>query len=267
MPQQTVSVRHAKAHFSALVTQDAGPPGTGWPRLMCLDSAILIKLVVLEPDSFYYADCVDGQADLCSRQVALTEVWSALLRKEREGALDSGLQPITCACRSCRCRTVLGSLGQSLRRARRRPSAGQPRLPLRVHGSQVLVQPLEVARQALGFDMLAPPVVGRDAFREAVALGLRGLDRSLQAGDAFGPDARRVREALRLGALAALALSFTIGSLPCGRMAAGLAVVGHRPVAAMGWSGRSRANACRTARSLAANCRVVGNCGWSLASL
>jgi predicted nucleic acid-binding protein len=59
---------------------------------MYLDSAILVKLLVHEPDSLYYAGCVDGQIGLVSSQLALTEVWSALLRKERQGALDPQLR-------------------------------------------------------------------------------------------------------------------------------------------------------------------------------
>lgn len=55
---------------------------------MYLDSAILIKLIVREPDSLYYAEQLDGQVGLWSSELALTEVWSALLRKEREQAID-----------------------------------------------------------------------------------------------------------------------------------------------------------------------------------
>lgn len=56
---------------------------------MYLDSAILVKLVVREPDSGFYADLVDGRTDLCSSELAVTECWSALLRKRQEGAVDS----------------------------------------------------------------------------------------------------------------------------------------------------------------------------------
>jgi predicted nucleic acid-binding protein len=55
---------------------------------MYLDSAILVKLVIREPDSLFYADRIDGQAHVWSSQVAVTECWSALFRKLREGAID-----------------------------------------------------------------------------------------------------------------------------------------------------------------------------------
>ena len=57
---------------------------------MYLDTAILVKLVVREPDSFYYAEQVDGQAEVWTSELSLTESWSALFRKEREGVINSG---------------------------------------------------------------------------------------------------------------------------------------------------------------------------------
>ena len=56
---------------------------------MYLDSAILVKLVVREPDSFFYAEQTDGQTDVWSSQLTFTECWSALFRKQREGAIDA----------------------------------------------------------------------------------------------------------------------------------------------------------------------------------
>ena len=56
---------------------------------MYLDSAVLVKLVVREPDSLFYAGQVDGQAGVSTSQLALTECWSALFRKQREGAIDA----------------------------------------------------------------------------------------------------------------------------------------------------------------------------------
>jgi len=47
---------------------------------MYLDSAILVKLVVRESDSVFYADMVDGQI-VWSAELALSECFSALLRK------------------------------------------------------------------------------------------------------------------------------------------------------------------------------------------
>lgn len=56
---------------------------------MYLDSAILVKLVVREPDSLFYVEQVHGQSGVCSSQLALTECWSALFCKQREGGLDA----------------------------------------------------------------------------------------------------------------------------------------------------------------------------------
>jgi predicted nucleic acid-binding protein len=55
---------------------------------MYLDSAILVKLLVLESDSMFYADMVDGQITWSS-ELALSECFSAFLRKEREGAITA----------------------------------------------------------------------------------------------------------------------------------------------------------------------------------
>lgn len=53
---------------------------------MYLDSAIVIKLVTQEPDSAHWAALADGQL-LFSSDLMLTECFSALLRKEREGGV------------------------------------------------------------------------------------------------------------------------------------------------------------------------------------
>jgi predicted nucleic acid-binding protein len=53
-----------------------------------LDSAILVKLVVREPDSLFYAGLVDGQCGVWSSSLAVTECWSALCRKVRDGDID-----------------------------------------------------------------------------------------------------------------------------------------------------------------------------------
>ena len=53
---------------------------------MYLDTAVLVKLLVREPDSAHYIKLVDGQT-VWSSQIVLTECYSALLRKEREGAI------------------------------------------------------------------------------------------------------------------------------------------------------------------------------------
>ncbi len=54
---------------------------------MYVDTAVLLKLVVREPDSLHYARIVDGQ-EICSSALARTECFAALLRKERERAID-----------------------------------------------------------------------------------------------------------------------------------------------------------------------------------
>ena len=54
---------------------------------MYLDSAILVKLFVKEPDSLFYANLVHQQ-EIVSSAIAFTEVWSAMLTKERLGELS-----------------------------------------------------------------------------------------------------------------------------------------------------------------------------------
>ena len=50
---------------------------------MYLDTAILVKLLVREPDSAFYVRSIEGRI-VWSSQVVLTECFSALLRNERE---------------------------------------------------------------------------------------------------------------------------------------------------------------------------------------
>jgi len=57
-----------------------------------LDTAILVKLLVREPDSRLYAELVEGEV-VWSSQIVVTECFSALLRKERE----RGITPLTAA--------------------------------------------------------------------------------------------------------------------------------------------------------------------------
>ena len=56
---------------------------------MYLDSAILVKLVVREQDSDFYADLVEGQFAVCSSELAIVECRSALLRKKEQGQIDT----------------------------------------------------------------------------------------------------------------------------------------------------------------------------------
>lgn len=53
---------------------------------MYLDSAILVKLFAPEPDSEFYAKLVDGQI-LFTSAISFTEVFSAMLAKERQGSI------------------------------------------------------------------------------------------------------------------------------------------------------------------------------------
>lgn len=55
---------------------------------MYLDTAILIKLLVPEKDSEFFQASLSGKL-LSSSELARTEVWSALLAKERNGALST----------------------------------------------------------------------------------------------------------------------------------------------------------------------------------
>lgn len=55
---------------------------------MYLDSAILIKLVIREPDSFFFLDQVEGQLNVWCSELSLTECWSGLCRKQRERTID-----------------------------------------------------------------------------------------------------------------------------------------------------------------------------------
>lgn len=55
---------------------------------MYLDSAIIIKLLVAEPDSDIFQNSLEGKI-LSSSELALTEVWSALLAKERNKAISA----------------------------------------------------------------------------------------------------------------------------------------------------------------------------------
>ena len=55
---------------------------------MYLDTSVLVKLFTREPDSEYYGKLTDGQT-VCSSVLAYTEVWSALLAKERAGSITT----------------------------------------------------------------------------------------------------------------------------------------------------------------------------------
>ncbi len=54
---------------------------------MYLDTAVMVKLFVAEPDSEFYSKRVDHEVILTS-SIAYTEFWSALLAKQRENLID-----------------------------------------------------------------------------------------------------------------------------------------------------------------------------------
>jgi predicted nucleic acid-binding protein len=56
---------------------------------MYLDSGIIVKLLVREPDSEFFNTALSGHV-LDSSELCLTEVSSALLAKERSGSISSG---------------------------------------------------------------------------------------------------------------------------------------------------------------------------------
>jgi predicted nucleic acid-binding protein len=60
--------------------------GTGAGGEMYLDSCILVKLITPEPDTGFFAERLTN-VPLTSSELALTEVWSALLAKERTGKI------------------------------------------------------------------------------------------------------------------------------------------------------------------------------------
>lgn len=58
---------------------------------MYLDTSILVKLYTAEADSITVSEKVEG-APLASSQLAYTELWSALLAKERADHFDSAMR-------------------------------------------------------------------------------------------------------------------------------------------------------------------------------
>jgi uncharacterized protein len=56
---------------------------------MYLDSCIIVKLLVVEPDSELFLRSLQGQP-LVTSELALTEVFSALLARERAGKISGG---------------------------------------------------------------------------------------------------------------------------------------------------------------------------------
>ena len=55
---------------------------------MYLDTAIIIKLLVAEPDTEFFQNALENEL-LSSSELALTEVWSALLAKDESISLPA----------------------------------------------------------------------------------------------------------------------------------------------------------------------------------
>ena len=55
---------------------------------MYLDTSIIVKLLVEEPDTDFFQTALQGQL-LSSSELAVTEIWSALLAKERKNAIGA----------------------------------------------------------------------------------------------------------------------------------------------------------------------------------
>jgi predicted nucleic acid-binding protein len=55
---------------------------------MYLDTSIIVKLLVAEPDTEFFQDALRGQF-LSSSELAVTEIWSALLAKERDKRISA----------------------------------------------------------------------------------------------------------------------------------------------------------------------------------
>ena len=101
---------------------------------MYLDTSVLVKLFVREPDSEFYGRLTDGQS-LCSSVLAYTEFWSALLAKERSGALTPEMRRLAWETFD---RNVMGETIELLqmgpavfKRANRILEASHPKVPLR----------------------------------------------------------------------------------------------------------------------------------------
>jgi len=101
---------------------------------MYLDTAILVKLFVPEPDSEFFGRLTDGQI-ISSSMLAYTELWSALLGKERGGTITAEQRRRAWAAfeRNLREETIwLAPLGEAVyKRAHRILEQAHPHVPLR----------------------------------------------------------------------------------------------------------------------------------------
>ena len=58
---------------------------------MYLDSAIIVKLLVAEPDSTFFQNALVGEL-LCTSELSITEVASALVSKERQNLITDSMR-------------------------------------------------------------------------------------------------------------------------------------------------------------------------------
>lgn len=74
---------------------------------MYLDSCILVKLFVVEPDSDYFLAALEGQS-LVTSELAFPEVFSAMLARERAGRISASERNL--AWQECERRAELGEI-------------------------------------------------------------------------------------------------------------------------------------------------------------
>lgn len=101
---------------------------------MYLDSCILVKLLVVEPDSEFFVRSLSGQS-LVTSELASTEVFSALLARERAGKIAAKDRRL--AWGEYEARLVAGEIKLEplnpivLRKARQMLERCHPKVPLR----------------------------------------------------------------------------------------------------------------------------------------
>lgn len=146
---------------------------------MYLDSCILVKLLVVEPDSEYFARTLSGRPTVTS-ELAHTEVFSALLARERAGKIAAADRRL--AWGEYEARVAAGEIKIEplnplvLRKARHTLERCHPKVPLRtldaIHlATADLCQSfplvttdarLRVAAELLGLEVFPPSESGRE---------------------------------------------------------------------------------------------------------
>jgi predicted nucleic acid-binding protein len=133
---------------------------------MYLDSAILVKLVVREPDSEIYADLVDGQVQVHASELAITECRSALLRKRQQGEIavaeQEGAWLRLESCWSGKCGLVLCPVSRAIL-----IDAGD--IMQRCVGRRIPLRTLDAIHVATCLRMHAQPLVTSDTVMRSAA--------------------------------------------------------------------------------------------------